>query len=94
MAPSRPDWIEVAVGRKVWPLDGYLREGKRTTDWLAPGVEKFHRTLGTTLDVLIDAGFSIRRVIEWRPTDADLAAEPSLAKELDRPMFLLIAADR
>jgi len=94
MAPSRPDWIELAEGRKVWPLDGYLREGKRTTDWLAPGVEKFHRTLGTTLDVLIDAGFSIRRAIEWRPTDADLAAEPSLAKELERPMFLLIAADR
>lgn len=94
MAPSQPNWIEAADGRKVWPLDSYLREGKRTTDWLAPDVVKFHRTIGTTLNVLIDAGFSISRVIEWRPTDADLAAEPSLAQELDRPMFLLISARR
>lgn len=94
MAPGQPNWIEAADGRKVWPLDSYLREGKRTTDWLAPDVVKFHRTIGTTLNVLIDAGFSIGRVIEWKPTDADLAAEPSLAQELDRPMFLLISARR
>lgn len=94
MAPSQPDWVSTPDGRKVWPLDSYLCEGRRTTDWLAPGVVKYHRTLGTTLNDLTDAGFTLSRVIEWKPTDADLAAEPSLRQELDRPMFLLIAAAR
>ncbi len=42
MAPSAPDWAEVG-GRTVWPVDGYLVEGPRTTDWLAKGVVKHHR---------------------------------------------------
>jgi SAM-dependent methyltransferase len=92
MAPSRPAWTALPDGRKIWPLDGYQREGRRTTDWLAPGVVKHHRTLGTTLTQLIDAGFSIRRVEEWKPTAEQLAAIPEAAQELDRPMFLLVAA--
>jgi SAM-dependent methyltransferase len=31
-------------GRKIWPVDGYLNEGPRSTDWLAKGVIKQHRT--------------------------------------------------
>lgn len=93
MAPSRPDWASLADGRRVWPLDGYQREGPRATDWLVPGVVKHHRTLGTTLNGLIGAGFSIRRVEEWKPTAEQLAKFPNEAQELDRPMFLLVAAD-
>jgi SAM-dependent methyltransferase len=36
-APSAPDWVDGRDGRAVWPLDRYLDEGPRTTDWLAPG---------------------------------------------------------
>ncbi|MES2723403.1 MAG: class I SAM-dependent methyltransferase [Pseudomonadota bacterium] len=93
MAPTRPRWIKTEDGRRIWPLDGYGREGARTTDWLAPGVVKHHRTLGTTLNLLIDHGFAIRRVEEWRPTVDQVAADPALAEELERPMFLLVAAD-
>lgn len=92
MAPSRPVWTTLPDGRKVWPLDSYLREGPRTTDWLVPGVVKHHRTLGATLNQLIDAGFAIRRVEEWKPSAEQLATLPDAAKELDRPMFLLVAA--
>lgn len=94
MAPARPGWLATEDGRKVWPLDSYQREGPRTTDWLAPGVVKYHRTLGTTLNTLIDLGFSIRRVVEWGPTDAQVAEAPALAEERERPTFVLIAADR
>ncbi len=93
MAPSAPDWAEVG-GRTVWPVDGYLVEGPRTTDWLAKGVVKHHRTLGTTLNALIAAGFAIRHVEEWRPNEAQLAAHPEWRIELNRPMFLLIACER
>ena len=93
MAPSQPDWAEVG-GRQVWPLDDYLVEGRRTTNWLAEGVVKHHRTLGTTLNVLVAAGFVIRHVEEWRPSEQQLAEHPEWRAELNRPMFLLIACAR
>lgn len=92
-APTELRWIE-DEGRRVWPLDRYGEEGERVRDWLAPGVRKQHRTLGTYVNLLVDAGFVVRRVVEWCPTEADLASDPGLAEEVDRPMFVLVAADR
>ncbi len=67
---------------------------KRVTNWLVEGVVKQHRTLATYFNSLIEAGFAIRHVEEWSPTDAQIAARPSLAEERDRPMFLLVSARR
>ncbi|MBX4930276.1 class I SAM-dependent methyltransferase [Rhizobium bangladeshense] len=94
MAPSRPDWTSDAEGRRIWPLDRYSVEGARTTDWLAKGVIKQHRKLSTTLNALIGAGFSIRHVEEWSPTKEELRDNPDWTTEMDRPMFLLISAQR
>jgi SAM-dependent methyltransferase len=94
MAPTHPAWSAGTDGRAVWPLDGYLAEGQRVTEWFAPGVIKYHRTLGTTLNLLIGCGFSVRHVEEWGPTEAQIAAKPEWAKECERPMFLIIAAER
>ncbi len=94
MAPLHPGWLVDAEGRKTWPVDSYLVEGPRTTDWLANGVLKQHRTLGTTLNLLIRAGFTIAHVEEWSPTDDQITARPELAEERERPMFLLVAAQR
>jgi hypothetical protein len=94
MAPAHPRWLVGGDGSKSWPVDHYLVEGQRTTDWLAPGVIKQHRTIGTTLNLLIKAGFTIRHVEEWGPTDEQIAATPALEQERERPMFLLIAAQR
>jgi SAM-dependent methyltransferase len=91
-ASMRPEWLETGDGRRIWPVDHYAVEGPRVTDWLAKGVKKQHRTLGATLNTLIGAGFSIRRVEEWSPTAEQVAAQPSLAEELDRPMMALVAA--
>ncbi|PCC69196.1 Ubiquinone/menaquinone biosynthesis C-methylase UbiE [Nannocystis exedens] len=93
-APSRPGWRVDAEGRRFWPLDRYLVEGPRVTNWLAEGVVKQHRTLGTTLNLFVRAGFRIVHVEEWSPTDAQVAARPELAEERERPMFVLVAADR
>jgi hypothetical protein len=92
MAPRRPGWLIEPKGRRSCPVDRYLEEGPRTTDWLAKGVVKHHRAIGTTLNLLIHSGFVIARVEEWRPTDAQIAARPELAEERERPMFLLVAA--
>jgi SAM-dependent methyltransferase len=94
MAPTRPGWVIAADGSRTWPVDSYQREGRRSTDWLTNGVIKYHRTLATTLNLLIRQGFVIRHVDEWRPTAEQIAAIPQWAEEMERPMFLLVAAER
>ena len=94
MAPTNPAWAADAEGRRIWPLDRYSVEGPRTTDWLAKGVVKQHRKLGTTLNTLIAAGFTIRHVEEWSPNDRELRDNPGWAEEMDRPTFLLISVQR
>ncbi|WP_428493159.1 class I SAM-dependent methyltransferase [Rhodopila sp.] len=92
MAPENPRWLVGSDGRKIWPLDSYLNEGRRISDWLAKGVIKQHRTIGTTLNMLIHTGFTITHVEEWGPTARQIDAMPELAEERERPMFMLIAA--
>ncbi|NMX69447.1 class I SAM-dependent methyltransferase [Pseudomonas sp. WS 5111] len=94
MAPRQPGWQVDEQGRRSWPLDSYQLEGPRVTDWLAKGVIKQHRTLGTLLNLLIKAGLSLGHIEEWGPSAADLVARPELAEELERPMMLLVAAQR
>ena len=91
-APSNPGWSKDAGGRRTWPIDNYQGEGARTTDWLAKGVVKQHRTIGTTLNALIASGFTLTHVEEWGPTAKQIATQPELAVERERPMFLLVAA--
>jgi SAM-dependent methyltransferase len=90
-APSHPGWSTGADGRRVWPVDGYLQEGPRRTDWLTKGVIKQHRTLATYLNLLLRLDFSLRHVEEWGPTDAQVAAHPDWADEYHRPTFLLVS---
>jgi ubiquinone/menaquinone biosynthesis C-methylase UbiE len=93
-APTRPGWVEDGTGQKTWPLDRYLDEGPRRTDWLAKGVIKQHRALATYLNRLIGSGFTLEYIEEWGPTDAQIAAHPEWKAERDRPPFLLVAARR
>ena len=93
-APDEPGWSVDAAGRKTWPLDGYLEEGPRSTDWLTRGVIKQHRTIATYLNLLLGLGFAISHVEEWGPTREQIAARPELADERQRPPFLLVEARR
>ena len=93
-APERPGWIGMPSGSKGWPVDGYLREGERATDWLAKGVIKQHRTIAGYFSLLLRQGFRITHLEEWGPTPDQVVAQPALAIERERPPFLLMAADR
>lgn len=93
-APSNPGWETDAAGGKRWPIDGYLLEGPRRTDWLTKGVIKQHRTIAHYLNALLAHGFAILHIEEWGPTDAQIAARPVLADERQRPPFLLVSAQR
>jgi len=92
MAAAHPGWQLDEDGHKTWPVNSYSIEGERRTDWFAKGVLKYHRTLATTLNTLIGAGFALRRLEEFAPTPEQIEAMPALAEELERPMLLLVAA--
>lgn len=91
-APSNPRWYVDYADNKTWPINGYQIEGPRSTDWLAKGVIKQHRTIGTYLNMLIAIGFTICHVEEWGPTDEQIQSNPEWKVERERPMFLLISA--
>ncbi|MCH7370928.1 class I SAM-dependent methyltransferase [Aeromonas sp. MR16] len=92
--PQPQGWLVDGEGRRSWPVNGYQAEGKRISNWLAEGVIKYHRTLGTHLNALIAAGFAIRHLEEWGPTAEQIAANPALTEEAERPMLLLVAVQK
>jgi SAM-dependent methyltransferase len=92
-APAEPGWSVDSAGRKTWPVNGYLAEGPRSTDWLAKGVIKQHRTLATYVNLLVRSGFATPHVEEWAPTEEQVISQPEWADERQRPPFLLVVAD-
>ena len=93
-APSQPGFVTAADGNRIWPLDSYLIEGRRLTNWFAPGVVKHHRTVASYVTALLSAGFTLTALQEWGPSDAQIAEHPNWADERQRPPFLLVAARR
>ena len=94
MASGYPGWMAKDDGKRTWPVDRYSVEGPRVTNWLGVDVVKYHRTVATTVNLLVSAGFRILRLDEFAPTPAQIEADPRLAEEIDRPMFLMISAGR
>lgn len=90
-APSRPIWD---AAQQAWLLDRYMQEGERRNQWLGAEVAKQHRTIATYLNLLIVSGFTIRRLIEWSPSEEQIATRPEWSEFRHRPMFLLVAAQR
>jgi SAM-dependent methyltransferase len=93
-APSHPEWSVDDGGHTIWPVDAYLDEGPRTTNWLASGVIKQHRTIATYINSLLRLGFSMSHLSEWGPSAEQIASHPEWVNERQRPSFLLIACTR
>ncbi|MDE8601528.1 class I SAM-dependent methyltransferase [Marinomonas sp. RSW2] len=92
--PVRQGWLIDNEGQRSWAVNNYQNEGKRVSNWLADGVVKYHRTLGTMLNTLMAAGFAIRHVNEWGPTVQQIEANSALTEEVERPMMVLVSAQR
>ncbi|MBA2634960.1 MAG: class I SAM-dependent methyltransferase [Chloroflexi bacterium] len=92
---SDDGWVRDGDGLPLhWTIDRYGAEGLREQHWFRDGVQKFHRTLSTLLNGLVDAGLVIERVIEPMPDDEALRRRPDWIDELKRPIFLLVRARR
>ncbi|MDD4717212.1 MAG: class I SAM-dependent methyltransferase [Eubacteriales bacterium] len=75
-------------------LMGYMRSGLRSTTWLVDNVIKYHRPFSEIVNVLIDNGFAIEKMIETVPTEETIKRLPHYEKDLDKPNFLLIKAQK
>ena len=93
-APTLQGWSQNAEGLATWPVNGFLDEGARKTDWLAKGVLKQHRMIGTYVALLVSAGFTLSHLEEWGPSPSQVAAQPDWQRERERPCFLLLACER
>jgi ubiquinone/menaquinone biosynthesis C-methylase UbiE len=84
-------WVKDASGHKLcWPVDRYSEEGKRESHWFIEGVIKYHRTVSTIINSLINTGFTIKAVMEPTGTDEDERIWPELKDIRRRPSFLII----
>ena len=68
--------------------------GPHGEHWIKEGVQKYHRTLATLLNGLIDAGLSLERIVEPVPTPEALARHPEWIHERRRPFCLLVRAGK
>ncbi|SNY63693.1 class I SAM-dependent methyltransferase [Enterobacter sp. CC120223-11] len=91
-AVAKQGWFIEQDGQKSWPVSGYQQEGERLSNWFAEGVKKQHRKLATWINALIAAGFVIEHLDEWGPDAAQIAANPVLSEEKERPMLFLLSA--
>lgn len=93
-APKHQGWLVDEAGQKSWPINSYQQEGKRISNWLAEGVIKQHRMLGTYINLLVQQGFTIRYLNEWGPSAQQIADNPALDEEKERPMIFILAVQK
>ena len=91
-AYGNQDWYYDENGKILhFPVDNYYYEGKREAVFLGETVTKYHRTLTTYLDTLLQTGFRIQHIIEPQPPE-DMMDLPGMKEEMRRPMMLLVSA--
>ncbi|MGI6358355.1 MAG: class I SAM-dependent methyltransferase [Bacillota bacterium] len=91
-AEGSQQWHRDADGQLLhWPVDRYFDESARQAIFLGETVTKYHRTLTTYLNTLLQHGFEIKKLVEPKPAD-HMMQQPGMQNELRRPMMLLIAA--
>ncbi|MCQ4636955.1 class I SAM-dependent methyltransferase [Anaerovorax odorimutans] len=88
------DWYYDADGNILhFPVDRYFYEGERTAVFLGEEVTKYHRTLTTYLNTLLQNGFSLKNIIEPQPPE-DMMDLPGMTDEMRRPMMLIVSAQK
>ena len=86
------DWYYDENGNILhFPVDNYYYEGKREAVFLGEKVIKYHRTLTTYLNTLLQNGFILKHIIEPQPPK-NMMHMDGMKDEMRRPMMLLVSA--
>ncbi|WP_064093518.1 class I SAM-dependent methyltransferase [Rossellomorea aquimaris] len=89
------NWVKDEEGTKLhWAVDHYHEEGKREQFWYVEGVIKYHRTLSTLINTLVENGLTLQKIIEPEPTQDGLREMPKLRNEHRRPSFILLKSKK
>lgn len=92
---NEQDWYVDEQGNRLhWPVDHYQSEGLRNTTFLMEQIVKYHRTIATYLNTLIQTGFIVKAVKEPAPTQEMLKNDPAMQDEDRRPMFLIVSVEK
>ncbi|HIZ55472.1 MAG TPA: class I SAM-dependent methyltransferase [Firmicutes bacterium] len=91
-AQGPQQWLYDPDGRICcWPVDRYFDEGEREAIFLGEPIRKYHRTLTTYWNGLVQNGLTVTDIVEPEPP-SEMLSIPGMADELRRPMMLLISA--
>lgn len=94
-AHGTQDWFYGAQGNRAhWPVDRYFEEGARDAIFLGQHITKYHKTLTTYLNTLLQTGFAITGIVEPTPAEHLLDSVPDMHDELRRPMMLIVSAKK
>ena len=86
-------WTKDENGEKLYVnLANYGVEGERETKWFVEGVKIYHRTFSLIINTLTEAGFTVEKMIEPRPSPELLEKHPEHKDLFHKPDFLLIRA--
>ena len=86
-------WTKDENGNKLYAnLANYSLEGERESKWFVEGVKKYHRIFSTIVNTLVEAGFTIEKMIEPIPTPELLEKYPEMVDLYHKPDFLLVRA--
>lgn len=89
------DWYYDDQGNRLhWPVDRYFFEGERAATFLEKEIVKYHKTLTTYVETLLENGFELTGLREPEPDSKMLEQYPEYKDELRRPMILLISAKK
>ena len=92
---GRDAWMKNEQGQITgYEVSNYFHEGLRKEDWLVEGVEMYHRTISTVINTVIQAGFTLLKIVEPYPTDEATKMYPALLKIQQAPAFFILHAKK
>lgn len=92
-AQGKQNWHYDENGNIIhWPVDNYFTEDIRKSIFLGEEVVKYHKTMTTYMNTLIQSGFEVTGIVEPMPEESMLKEIPEMSDELRRPMMLLISS--
>ncbi|WP_414051393.1 class I SAM-dependent methyltransferase [Macrococcus animalis] len=93
---QQENWSHVESRHNHYKLDHYFEESARPIEWMDTEVIRYHRTIGTLMNTLIDNGFRIDRVIDTGNTKMSLKLwdKEDFMKVNHRPPFIVIRTSK
>lgn len=81
-------------GKRYYLVSDYNSDGERKIDWNIDGVIKYHRSISTLFNTIIQNNFVIEEVQEAKPSKEAIKLVPKYQYQNDRPYFIFIRAKK